>query len=70
MSTKCTELYGKNFHFYYDWKDCDYRLEIYDNEIAIPEDFKDTLMLLSKLLHQNREKEKILKEIKDIEKLK
>jgi len=31
MSTKCTILSSKNYHFYFDYKDMDYHLE-YDTE--------------------------------------
>lgn len=67
MSTKRSELYGKNFHFYYDYKDYKYHLEINNKEINIPNDFRDTLYALASLLETERAKVGILTEIKELE---
>lgn len=66
MSTKCTELYGKDFHFYYDYKDFKHHLTIKGEEIDIPNSFKDTLIYLSSI---KRAEETINRNISKINKL-
>lgn len=47
MSTKCTVLYGKNYHFYWEQMDSKYILESENNG------FNDFLQKAGKLLSEN-----------------
>ena len=67
MSTKSTLLYGKNFHFYHDYKDYKAHLEINDEELVIPDDFRDTLLYLTQLLEAERTKVRTLERINKLE---
>ena len=68
MSTKCSYLYGKNFHFYFDYMDYKYHLELEDKEINIPVDFKDTLIELYHIMSYERNKRLSINKIEKIEK--
>ncbi len=68
MSTKCTKLYGKDFHFYYDYKDHKFHLELKKKEVEIPNCFKNTLIELAALLRTERVKSIVLNNLDKLEK--
>lgn len=67
MSTKCSELYGEGFHYYFDYKDYEYHLVFGKKEITIPEAFKDTLNELCTLKKAEEDKIRSIKKLHAIE---
>jgi len=68
MSTKCSVFYGKDFHYYFDYKDFKYHLEFNDKElINVPKNFIETLNNLSCLLENERGKTRAVSRIDKLE---
>ena len=67
MSTKCSYLYGKDFHYYFDYKDYGYHLTFKGKEIEIPKAFIETLNALHGLLESERVRTRSVERIDKLE---
>ena len=61
-------FYGKNFHFYRDYKDLKMHLQLYDKLIDIPRDFEELLSSLYDLVSAEKLRLRALERIEKIEK--
>jgi len=67
MSTKCSIFYGKDFHYYFDYKDYGYHLEFNDKEVKVPKSFIETLNQLHTLLESERSNTRAINRIDKLE---